>query len=123
MPANLTPEYKNAEAAYRAATDPHDRLTFLKDMLRTIPKHKGTEHLRADIKTRIKDLTEEVTTARKSGTRGGPATVIRPEGAGQIALEVERCAAGKASCYLVPHAGGDVHNPQDILEAIKEAAK
>jgi 2-oxoglutarate ferredoxin oxidoreductase subunit alpha len=42
---------------------------------------------------------------------------------GQIALEVERCAAGKAACYLVPHAGGDVHNPEDILEAIKEAAK
>jgi 2-oxoglutarate ferredoxin oxidoreductase subunit alpha len=42
---------------------------------------------------------------------------------GQIALEVERCAAGKAGCYLVPHAGGDVHNPEDILEAIKEAAK
>ncbi len=42
---------------------------------------------------------------------------------GQIALEVERCTAGKAGCYLVPHAGGDVHNPEDILEAIKEAAK
>jgi 2-oxoglutarate ferredoxin oxidoreductase subunit alpha len=42
---------------------------------------------------------------------------------GQIALEVERCAGGKAGCYLVPHAGGDVHNPEKILEVIKEAAK
>ena len=42
---------------------------------------------------------------------------------GQVALEVERCAGGKAACYLVPHAGGDVHNPEDILEVIKEAAK
>jgi 2-oxoglutarate ferredoxin oxidoreductase subunit alpha len=42
---------------------------------------------------------------------------------GQVALEVERCACGKAGCYLVPHAGGDVHNPEDILEVIKEAAK
>jgi 2-oxoglutarate ferredoxin oxidoreductase subunit alpha len=42
---------------------------------------------------------------------------------GQIALEVERCAGGKAGCYLVPHAGGAVHDPEDILEAIKEAAK
>jgi 2-oxoglutarate ferredoxin oxidoreductase subunit alpha len=42
---------------------------------------------------------------------------------GQIALEVERCAGGKAACYLVPHAGGAVHNPEDILEVIKEAAK
>ena len=42
---------------------------------------------------------------------------------GQMALEVERCAAGKAGCYLVPHAGGDIHNPEDIAEVIKEAAK
>jgi 2-oxoglutarate ferredoxin oxidoreductase subunit alpha len=42
---------------------------------------------------------------------------------GQVALEVERHVAGKAGCYLVPHAGGDVHNPDDVYEAIKEAAK
>lgn len=42
---------------------------------------------------------------------------------GQIALEVERCAAGKANTILVPHGGGWVHNPGDILKAIKEAAK
>jgi 2-oxoglutarate ferredoxin oxidoreductase subunit alpha len=42
---------------------------------------------------------------------------------GQMALEVERCAAGKARCYLIPHAGGDIHNPEDIVEVIKEAAK
>lgn len=86
MPANLSPEYKAAEAEYRKATDPRDRLTALKEMHRTIPKHKGTEHLRADIKTKIKDLTEEIATVRKTGARGGPPTVIRPEGAGQVAL-------------------------------------
>jgi 2-oxoglutarate ferredoxin oxidoreductase subunit alpha len=42
---------------------------------------------------------------------------------GQMSLEVERCAAGKVPTYLVPHAGGDIHNPMDILAAIKEAAK
>jgi len=86
MPANLTPEYKKAEAAYKAATDPRERLTFLKDMLRTIPKHKGTEHLRADIKTRIKEFTEDLATAKKTGARGGPPTVVRPEGAAQVVL-------------------------------------
>jgi len=86
VPANLSPEYKAAEAEFRKATDPRDRLAALKEMHRTIPKHKGTEHLRADIKTRIKDLTEELATAKKAGARGGPATVIRPEGAGQVAL-------------------------------------
>jgi 2-oxoglutarate ferredoxin oxidoreductase subunit alpha len=42
---------------------------------------------------------------------------------GQIVLEVERCAAGKASTLLVPHMGGGVHSPQTILKAIKEAVQ
>jgi 2-oxoglutarate ferredoxin oxidoreductase subunit alpha len=42
---------------------------------------------------------------------------------GQVALEVERCAGGKAACYLAGHSGGDVHKPEDIREVIKEAAK
>lgn len=42
---------------------------------------------------------------------------------GQMYLEVDRHAAGKAETYLVPHAGGDIHNPDDILKAVKEAAK
>lgn len=42
---------------------------------------------------------------------------------GQVSLEVERCAAGKAKTILVPHAGGWVHNPNDILKAIKKGAK
>ncbi len=86
MPANLTPEYKAVEAAFRQARDPKERLECLREMLRTIPKHKGTDHLQADIKSRIKQLTEELAGPKKGGARGGPATLIRPEGAAQIAL-------------------------------------
>ncbi len=86
MPANLTPEYKAAEAAFRQAREPKERLACLKDMLRTIPKHKGTDHLQADIKTRIKLLSDELAGPKKGGARGGPATVIHLEGAAQIAL-------------------------------------
>ena len=42
---------------------------------------------------------------------------------GQIVLEVERCAGGKARTMLVPHMGGGVHSPETILEAIREAAQ
>ena len=42
---------------------------------------------------------------------------------GQIVLEVERCAGGRARAILVPHMGGSVHSPQTILEAIREAAQ
>lgn len=86
MPANLSPDYKKAEKAFRDAREEPDRLACLKDMLRTIPKHKGTEHLQADIKSRIKQLTEDLTSPKKGGRRSGPVHSIRPEGAAQIAL-------------------------------------
>lgn len=38
---------------------------------------------------------------------------------GQISLEVERAAAGKAKTIAVSHAGGSVHKPADILAAIE----
>jgi 2-oxoglutarate ferredoxin oxidoreductase subunit alpha len=42
---------------------------------------------------------------------------------GQLVYEVERCAAGQAPAVLVPHGGGDVHDPADIQKAIEEVAK
>ncbi len=87
MPANLSPEYKQAEAEFRKAREPKDRLRWLHEMLRTIPKHKGTERLQADIKTRIKQLTDETSGPRKGGpAREGPTQAVRPEGAAQIVL-------------------------------------
>ena len=86
MPANLTPEYKAAEAAFRKARDPRQRLERLREMLRVIPKHKGTDHLQGDIKRRIKELSEELERPKKSGAHGGPPLVIQPEGAAQIAF-------------------------------------
>ena len=86
MPANLTPAYKTAESAYKEARDPKERLELLREMLRLIPKHKGTDHLQADIKSKIKELTDALTGPKKGGSKGGPPTSFRPEGAGQIAL-------------------------------------
>ncbi len=99
MPANLSPEYKAAEAAFRKARDPRERLERLREMLRTIPKHKGTDHLQADIKRRIKELSEELEGPSKGGAaRSGPTLVIRPEGAAQIAL-IGPPNSGKSSLH------------------------
>src|SRR6266498_5806700 len=72
VPANLSPEYKAAEAAFRKSRDPRERLEGLREMLRTIPKHKGTDHLQGDIKRRIKELSEELERPHGGGARGGP---------------------------------------------------
>ena len=65
MPANLPPEYMAVEAAFRKARDPREPLEWLREMLRTIPKHKGTDHLQGDIKRRIKELSEELERPQK----------------------------------------------------------
>jgi ribosome-interacting GTPase 1 len=86
MPANLSPEYKKAEQAYRSAREPRERLECLKEMLRTIPKHKGTDHLQGDLKARIKQLTEEIVAPRKGPARSSASHAVRHEGAAQVCL-------------------------------------
>ena len=98
MPTNVTPEFKRAKEAFQKAREPAERLQHLKEMLRTIPKHKGTEHLQADIKSRIKELTEELAGPKKGGARTAPAHTVRPEGAAQVAL-VGPPNAGKSSLH------------------------
>jgi hypothetical protein len=67
-------------------------------MLRTIPKHKGTENLQADIKTRIKQLRDEFAGPKKGAHRTGPSHVIRAEGAAQVSL-IGAPNVGKSSLH------------------------
>ena len=120
MPANLSPEYKAAEAAFRKTRDPRERLEHLREMLRTIPKHKGTEHLQADIKARIKELAEELEGARKGVAHGGPALVIRPEGAVQIAL-IGPPNAGKSSLHARLTGSGAHVGPYPFTTQVPQA--
>ncbi len=98
MPANLSPEYKQAQEAFRRAREPQERLECLREMLRTIPRHKGTEHLQAELKTRIKELSDELSGPKKGAGRGGPDFTVRREGAAQVAL-VGPPNAGKSSLH------------------------
>ncbi len=100
MPANLSPEYKKADEAYRRAREPKERLDCLREMLRTIPKHKGTERLQGDIKSRIKELTDELAGPRKGGGHGDSLHSVRREGAAQVCL-VGPPNAGKSSLHAL----------------------
>jgi hypothetical protein len=82
-------------------------------MLRTIPKHKGTEHLQADIKKRIKELNEELAGPKKGGTRGGPPTSVHPEGAGQICL-LGPPNSGKSTLHHTLTGSGAAVGPYDF---------
>jgi hypothetical protein len=84
MPANLTPEYEKAEARYRHAASDEERVTALQEMLATIPKHKGTEKLQADLKRHLSQLRRA---EQKSAHSKGPDPFHIPKsGAGQVAL-------------------------------------
>jgi ribosome-interacting GTPase 1 len=84
MPANVTPEYEKAEQRYREAVTHEEKLVALQDMLSTIPKHKGTEKMQADIKRRISQLRK---VEQKAAHSKGPDLFHIPKsGAGQVVL-------------------------------------
>jgi hypothetical protein len=97
MSANLSPEYMAAEEAYKAARDPAERLDCLERMLRTIPKHKGTEKMQADLKRRIARAKEGL---EKQRGKKGFGVKVDPEGAAQIAV-VGAPNSGKSSLVEV----------------------
>jgi len=83
MPANLTPAYYDAEKRFRAAKSTQEKIVALEEMLAVMPKHKGTDHLKGDIRRRIAKLTQS--SERKSGTQH--ASMVPPkEGAAQVVI-------------------------------------
>ncbi len=85
MPANLTPQYHEAEDRFKLATTPADKVAALQEMLRLIPKHKGTEKMQADLKKRLAKL------KKQSQSRGGkvahrPFHHVEREGIGQVVV-------------------------------------
>ncbi len=85
MTANLTPQYHKADARFKAATDDTERLAALREMLKELPKHKGTEKLQAGLKTRISRVTASAAKKAAAGRRG-PALHIERSGGGQVVL-------------------------------------
>lgn len=86
MPANLTPEYHKADKRYKEASTDAERIAALEEMLRVIPKHKGTEHMRADLKKRISKLKTAQQSVKHSGGKHIDIFHIPKSGAGQVVL-------------------------------------
>ncbi|ETW97658.1 MAG: hypothetical protein ETSY2_44240 [Candidatus Entotheonella gemina] len=93
MPANLTPQYHEAERRFREAQSPAEKIACLEEMARVIPKHKGTEKMRADIKRRMSKLRND---AGKNGAKRSSGPTVDREGAGQIVM-IGTANAGKSA--------------------------
>ncbi|MGC8788047.1 MAG: GTPase [Anaerolineae bacterium] len=85
MPTNLPPEYFEVEKRFRAAKSPAEKVALLEELISTVPKHKGTDHLRADLRRRLSQLRAEART-KKGASRRESVFRIEREGAGQVAV-------------------------------------
>jgi len=84
MPANLTPEYYKAEQWYRSAVTNEEKILALERMLAVMPKHKGTDHLKADLRRKLSKL-KEVST-QKARPKHADIFHVPRSGVGQIVL-------------------------------------
>jgi ribosome-interacting GTPase 1 len=108
MPANLPPQYFEAEKRYRSAKEPEEKIAALQAMLAIMPRHKGTDKLHAGLRRKIARFSQEAerkyATARRAGFH------ISREGAGQVML-VGPANAGKSQLLAA------------VTEAIPEIAE
>ncbi len=84
MPANLPPQYFEAEKHYRAAKDPEEKIEALQTMLAIMPRHKGTDKLHAALRRKIAKFSQEA--ERKYATARRTGFYISREGAGQVMI-------------------------------------
>lgn len=85
MPANLTAQYLKAEEDYRRAGTLEEELRCLQTMLQEIPKHKGTDHLQADLKSKISKVKKEIASEKTTGKKTRGLRIPR-QGAGRVTL-------------------------------------
>jgi len=86
MAANLTPQYHEAEARYKAAVTLEEKLAALEDMWKELPKHKASEKIQAELKKKLSATRKAIQEGgRKGPVRADPFAIPR-SGAGQITL-------------------------------------
>lgn len=85
MPTNLPPEYFSAEERYKQASTPREKIERLEELISTIPKHKGTDKLRADLRRRLSRLKESADKGKRTGKHESTFH-IEKEGAGRVIL-------------------------------------
>ena len=85
MPTNLPPQYFDVEKKLKTASAAEDKIPIMEELLSIIPKHKGTEKLRAMWKTKIAKQ-RSASQKKASAAKHVASHTIRPSGAGQVVL-------------------------------------
>jgi ribosome-interacting GTPase 1 len=98
MPTNLPAEYYKVEEQYKAAETTDEKIRLLEALISTVPKHKGTDHLRADLRRRLSKLKAEEKSQKKAG-RHVSAYHIEKEGAGPVTI-VGMANVGKSALLV-----------------------
>jgi ribosome-interacting GTPase 1 len=107
MPANLTPQYLEAELKFKQAKATPEKIKALEVMMAVIPKHKGTERLRGQLKSRMAKLKEELQ-KRPSIGKAEQTYNIKREGAAQVVI-LGLPNSGKSSLLSqITHASSEV---------------
>lgn len=86
MATNLTPQYHEAEEEYKKAETPDEQLACLKKMFQLVPKHKASEKLQADLKTKMAELKDQIEEAKKHPKKAGVSYKFPRQGAGQYLI-------------------------------------
>jgi hypothetical protein len=86
MPANLTQQYLKAEERYRRAATLEEELACLQEMMKEIPKHKGTDHLQAELKSKISNAKKELAAEQSGGGKKVRGLRIPRQGAGTAVI-------------------------------------
>ncbi|MFQ6030000.1 MAG: GTPase, partial [Dehalococcoidia bacterium] len=114
MPTNVTPQYREAEERFRQANTPQEKIGALQEMLAVMPKHKGTDHLKARLRSRMSKLMEELEGPSRGPRSGraepfslpkqgaGRATLVGPTNAGKsLLLSKSTGAHSKVGAYAL----------------------
>ncbi|MCE2404927.1 MAG: 50S ribosome-binding GTPase [Dehalococcoidia bacterium] len=85
MSANLPPAYFEADRKFRGAKSVPEKIAALQEMTSATPKHKGTDHLRAELRSRMARLMADLAKPKTTGSGPQPFSLGK-EGAGQAIL-------------------------------------
>ena len=64
---NQSPFYQRAEKNFLEAENPEDKIRFLEEMIKECPKHKSSENMLANLRTRYKKLKSQAEKTKKAG--------------------------------------------------------